>query len=145
MPEVEVKMDTTKFMKGMVGLKRYVREVGKESMARVADLYVQKMKRRIRDSVPAGRIYYGEPYKGKRASAPFQPPAIILETLINAFYVRVSYSYRHIGVSAIIENIAPHASWMEYGTKKIIKRPFIFLASSSCSRCSNTSISHAHI
>jgi hypothetical protein len=65
------------------------------------------------------------------ASAPGEPPAILSGELLGSFSKRTFFSRGHTRIIAYIENHAPYALYLEYGTVKtgwggpIFPRPFM--------------------
>ena len=76
----------------------------------------------------------GKPMKGGMlhiASARGEPPAELSGDLLRSFSKRTIFSRGHTRIIAYIENYAPYAGWLEYGTSRtgwggpIHPRPFM--------------------
>ena len=97
---------------------------------------------RIRASDPSGREYWhrGDFKLTEKeipggwlhiASAPGEPPAQLSGELLRSFSKTVIFSHGHTRVIAYVENLAPYAVYLEYGTSRtgwggpILPRPFM--------------------
>ncbi len=142
MPELVLTVDTTKFVRNLVGQFRAMRNASLYAIDESMDEFIDEMRKRIQESEPSGRMYFHrgdfklseKPMPGgiqHIASAPGQPPAILSGDLIDSFSSRTFFSRGHTMVIAYIENHAPYALYLEFGTYKtgwggpIHPRPFM--------------------
>ena len=148
MPELVFSIDTSQFVKNLVGQFRAMRDASFFAIDESTDIFIDKMKSRIKRSSPSGREYhfryasgfqlsrYGPTKEGAGrpthiASAPGEPPAILSGELLGSFSKRTIFSRGHTRIISYIENHSKHALWMEYGTLRtgwggpIHPRPFM--------------------
>jgi hypothetical protein len=107
-----------------------------------ADVAIDEMKKRIKESSPSGRTYWHrgdfklseKPMPGgiqHIASAPGQPPAVLSGDLLDSFRSNTFFSRGHTRIISYIENYSGYALYLEYGTTKtgwggpIHPRPFM--------------------
>jgi len=147
-PALTFKIDTSRYVKNLVGQFRSMRDASLFAIDESADEFIDEMKKRISDSSPGGREYHfrfasgyqlsrwGPTKKGAGrdphiASAPGEPPAILSGHLIDSFTKRTFFSKGHTRIISYIENHAKYALYLEYGTTStgwggpIAPRPFM--------------------
>lgn len=90
----------------------------REGASHAADIYIDTVKKLIRDTSKSGEVY-----RGIQASAPGEPPAVRTGRLLNGFKAQINNTTS--GLSVRITNSAPYAAMLEYGTKKMAPRPFM--------------------
>lgn len=142
MPELRFEIDTSRYIRNLVGQFRAMRDASLYAIDESADEFIDEMRKRIEDSSPSGRTYFHrgdfklseKPMKGgipHIASAPGEPPAILSGDLLRSFSKRTFFSRGHTRIISYIENHAPYALYLEYGTSKtgwggpIDPRPFM--------------------
>jgi len=88
----------------------------------MAQVLKSEAKRKVLSGPKTGRIYQRyNPFRLHQASAPGQPPASDLGLLVASIYAEVDPSQFNIVLSAS----APYARALEYGTSKMLPRPFL--------------------
>ncbi len=142
MPVLTFTTDTSRFVKNLVGQFSAMRYAALHAIDESANEFIDEMRKRIESNSPSGRTYFHrgdfrlsmKPMEGGEvhiASAPGEPPAVLSGELLRSFSKRTFFSRGHTRIISYIENDAPYALYMEYGTSKtgwggpIDPRPFM--------------------
>jgi len=121
--------DATISIDGLDGVQRFIKAFAKEAEAGIANAVTataleinSDVKKRIQRGPKTGIIYTRGSVQNlsaeHQASAPGEAPATDTGTLVSSVYFEQSTK-----LSATIGSRLAYASWLEYGTQKIMPRP----------------------
>jgi len=103
--------------KGQAAISR-VRAASSRGVEKVGRMLIQEYIRLIFDTPKTGRVYAGH-----KASAPGEAPASETGRLVNSFKLNIKPDLKT--ARAIVSNTADHARKLEFGTKRMLPRPFM--------------------
>jgi len=120
---VEIKIEGLSALDGKLSnLPREVQQAVQEGLMAVAQIAANEAKDLVRKGPKSGRIYEKtNPKRTHQASAPGQPPATDLGALLGSIVAEPAPE----ALAANLVARMPYAVHLEYGTTRILPRPFM--------------------